>query len=516
MTTKYFSKDFSAGLSVFLVALPLCLGIALASGAPLFAGLLAGIVGGVVVTLFSGSEVSVSGPAAGLTIIVFDNIQRLGGYPHFLVAVILAGAVQFLLGWLKAGRLGSFVPSSVIRGMLVAIGIVIILKQIPHAFGWDADYEGEFEFTQTDHQNTFTEILEALNHLSMGATLITIICLLLIVFWEYQSKKGNRFFTLFPAGLVVVVAGVLLNQAFYLWLPDFYLGESNEHMVRIPQIRNLEDIKGAFNFPALEALSNSQVYIAALTLAIVASIESLLSLEAADKLDPKRRASSSNQELKAQGIGNMLSGLIGGLPVTSVVIRTSVNIYSGSQTRLSSFIHGVLLILAVGAIPGLLNHIPLACLAALLLSVGYKLAKVEVFKKMYKDGFDQFIPFIITVAAIIFTDLLIGIAIGLAVGMLYVLYNSNHSAISVIRDKENVLILFKKDVSFLNKAQLSEVLDSLSRNDMVFIDGTRAQFIDQDIIVLLEEFKEDAGYRGIQVEWKGISRRKHHKKDAVL
>jgi carbonic anhydrase len=324
MSTQHFSKDFSAGLSVFLVALPLCLGIALASGAPLFAGLLAGIVGGIVVTLFSGSEVSVSGPAAGLTIIVFDNIQGLGGFPNFLVAVVLAGALQFLLGTLKAGRLSSFVPSSVIRGMLVAIGLVIILKQIPHAFGWDADFEGEFEFAQTDHQNTFTEILEALNHLSVGATLITAFCLILIILWENQSKKGNNLFTLLPSGLGVVIAGVLLNQAFRLWIPDFYLGESNEHMVRIPQIRDWTDVKSALNFPALSALSNPKVYVAAFTLAIVAGIESLLSLEAADKLDPKRRVSSANRELKAQGIGNMISGLIGGLPITSVVVRTSV------------------------------------------------------------------------------------------------------------------------------------------------------------------------------------------------
>lgn len=516
MSTQHFSKDFSAGLSVFLVALPLCLGIALASGAPLFAGLLAGIVGGIVVTIFSGSEVSVSGPAAGLTIIVFDNIQGLGGFPNFLVAVVLAGALQFLLGMLKAGRLSSFVPSSVIRGMLVAIGLVIILKQIPHAFGWDADFEGEFEFTQSDHQNTFTEILEALTHLSVGATLITAFCLILILFWENQSKKGKQLFTLVPSGLGVVIAGVLLNQAFRLWIPDFYLGESNEHMVRIPQIRDWADVKSAFNFPALSALSNPQVYVAAFTLAIVAGIESLLSLEAADKLDPKRRVSSANRELKAQGIGNMVSGLIGGLPITSVVVRTSVNIYSGSQTRLSSFIHGLFLLLAVAAIPGLLNHIPLACLAALLLSVGYKLAKWEIFKKMYQEGPDQFIPFIITVVAIIFTDLLIGIAIGLIVGMLYVIYTNNRSAISVTRDKENVLVLFKKDVSFLNKGHLKEVLDGLHKNDMVFIDGTRAQFIDHDIFTLIQEFKENAFYRGIQVEFKGISRRKSRNQDAII
>lgn len=518
MSTKYFSKDFSAGVSVFLVALPLCLGIALASGAPLFSGLLAGIVGGIVITLFSGSEVSVSGPAAGLTVIVFDSIQGLGGYSNFLVAVVLAGVVQFLLGWLKAGRLSSFVPSSVINGMLVAIGIVIILKQIPHAFGWDADYEGEFEFIQTDNQNTFTEILEAISHLSVGATIISVSCLLLIIFWEKLNKKEIKFFSLVPAGLGIVTLGILLNQAFRLWFPDWYLGESNNHMVRVPMIRNMDDVKTAFNFPAFDALANPKVYGAALTLAIVASIESLLCLEAADKLDPQRRVTSSNQELKAQGIGNMVSGLIGGLPVTSVVVRTSANISSGSQTRLSSFIHGILLLLAVVAIPEVINHIPLACLAALLLFVGYKLARVEIFKKMFKEGQDQFVPFIITILAIIFTDLLIGIGIGLVVGIGYVIYTNSRSVISVTRENETVLILFKKDVSFLNKSRLVEALDGLKKGDYVFIDGVRAQFIDHDIYTALEDFKLNAHFRDITVEFKGITRRKisYRKSDAIV
>ncbi|WP_428655779.1 SulP family inorganic anion transporter [Runella sp.] len=507
MTLKYLNKDFSAGLAVFLVTLPLCLGIALASGAPLFSGLLAGVVGGMVVTLFSGSEVTISGPAAGLTIIVFDSIQRLGSYPNFLMAVVLAGIIQFLLGWLKAGRLSSFVPSSVISGMLVAIGIVIVLKQIPHALGWDADYEGEFEFSQADHRNTFSEILEALNHPAMGAIIISVICLGLIIWWSYLERRGIQFFKTIPGGVVVVLAGVLLNQAFRLWIPELSLKESS-HMVRVPIIRDWEDAKAAFNFPALEILTNSQVYISALTLAIVGSIESLFSLEAADKLDLQRRISSPNQELKAQGIGNIVSGLIGGLPLTVVTIRTSVNIYSGSKTRLSSFIHGLLMLLAVIAIPRWLNYIPLACLAALLIFVGYRLAKIAVFKKMYQEGLNQFIPFIITVIAIVFTDLLIGLTIGLVVGMAYVVYTNNLSAISVGRDKETVLIWFKKDVSFLNKAHLKEVLASLKSGDYVFVDGVRAHFIDHDIYTTLEEFQEDAPLRGIQVEFKGITRRK--------
>jgi MFS superfamily sulfate permease-like transporter len=517
MTLKHFNKDFSAGISVFFVTLPLCLGIALASGAPLFSGLLAGIVGGVVVTLFSGSEVTISGPAAGLTVIVFDSIQTLGSYPNFLMAVVLAGGIQFALGWLKAGRLSSFVPSGVVSGMLVAIGIVIILKQIPHALGWDADPEGEFEFAQVDQRNTFSEIIQAVLHPNWGAVIISITCLGLIIWWEYFAGKGIRFLKTVSTGLIVVAAGVLLNQAFRLWFPELYLSESS-HLVRVPIIRDWEDAKAAFNFPAWSILSNSQVYLSALTLAIVGSIESLISLEAADKLDTKRRISSPNQELKAQGIGNIVSGLIGGLPLTVVTIRTSVNIYSGSQTRLSSFIHGVLMLLAVVIIPQFLNHIPLACLAALLLSVGYRLARVELFKKMYQEGSDRFVPFIVTVVAIVFTDLLIGLSIGLLVGLLYIIYTNNRSVISVGREKETVLIWFKKDVSFMNKAHLKEVLAALQPGDYVFIDGLRAHFIDHDIYTTLEEFQADAPLRGIQVEFKGITRRKilNRKSNAIL
>ena len=518
MTFKYFNKDLSAGFSVFLVALPLCLGVALASGAPLFSGLLAGIVGGIVVSLLSGSEIAITGPAAGLIIIIFDAIQGLGSYADFLMAVVLAGLIQFLLGWLKAGRLSGFVPSSVISGMLVAIGIVVILKQIPHALGWDADPEGEFEFTQTDQRNTFTEIIEAVSHPNTGAIVISIVCLLLIIWWEKQADKGVKLFKTIPAALVVVLLGVTINQAFRWLLPALYLGESNDHMVRVPMIRDMEDIKAAFHFPALGALGNPNVYLTAFTLAIVASIESLFGLEAADKLDKQRRISSPNQELKAQGIGNFISGLIGGLPLTLVVVRTSVNVYSNSQTRLSAFTQGVLLLLAVAVFPNALNHIPLACLAALLISVGYRLAKVDVFKKMYNEGLDQFVPFIITVLAIIFTDLLIGLAIGLTAGMLYIIYTNNQSAISVGRDKETVLIWFKKDVSFLNKAHLKEVLAALRPGDYVFVDGLRAHFIDHDIYTTLEEFQADAPLRGIKVEFKGITRRKilNRKSNAVL
>ena len=518
MTSKDVSKDFLAGFSVFLVALPLCLGIALASGAPLFSGLVAGVIGGVVVSRLSGSEIAISGPAAGLVVVVYDAIQGLGDYSHFLAAVVLAGVIQWLFGWLKAGRLSGFVPSSVINGMLVAIGVVIVLKQIPHALGWDADYEGEFEFLQNDHRNTFTELLQAILHPNQGAIIISVLCLVLILWWEKRANQGVKFFNMVPASLVVVLVGVLINQIFRLFLPQFYLGESNDHMVRMPIVHDLATWKSKLHFPAWTALTKPSVYLTAFALAIIASLESMFGLEAADKLDAKRRISSPNQELKAQGIGNILSGLMGGLPLTIVVVRTSLNVYSGGQTRLSAFIQGTLLLLAILLFPELLNHIPLASLAALLIVVGYKLAKVETFRKMYLEGQDQFVPFIVTVVAIVFTDLLIGMALGLLVGIGYVMYTNNQSAMSVVRDKETVLIWFRKDISFLNKARLKEVLASLQAGDYVFIDGARAHFIDHDIYTTLKEFRKDAPLRGIQVDFKGITRRKitKQKSDASL
>ncbi len=508
MTLKYATKDFSAGFSVFLVALPLCLGIALASGAPLFSGLVAGVIGGMIVSLLSGSEIAISGPAAGLVMIVFDATHGIGDYSQFLLAVVLAGGLQWFLGWLKAGRLSGFVPSSVINGMLVAIGIVIMLKQIPHALGWDADYEGEFEFFQNDHRNTFTELIQAVLHPNWGAVVISGLCLVLIFWWDKQAEKGNKVFNTIPTALVVVLMGVVINQVFREWVPSLYLGESNDHMVRMPLLRTWEDVRSELHFPSLTGFTNPKVYITAVALAIVASLESLFGLEAADKLDKQRRISSPNQELKAQGVGNILSGILGGLPITVVVVRTSLNVYSDSQTRLSAFIQGALLLLAIVLFPELLNHIPLASLAALLLLVGYKLAKVEVFRKMYLEGQDQFIPFLVTVVAIILTDLLVGMIVGLIVGIVYVMYTNNQSAMSVVRDKETVLIWFRKDISFLNKARLKEVLASLQAGDYVFIDGARAHFIDHDIYTTLKEFRKDAPLRGIQVDFKGITRRK--------
>lgn len=513
----YLSQDLPAGLSVFLVALPLCLGIALASGAPLFSGLVAGMIGGIVVGLLSGSEISVSGPAAGLAVIVADAITKIGSYEAFLVAVVLAGIMQFLLGLIKAGRFSSFFPDSVIKGMLVAIGIVIILKQIPHALGRDKDYEGEFEFQQlADGENTISEIYRAIETASPGAVVISLISLVFLISWERIAGRSTRaFFKNFPAALVVVIIGVALNEFFRVAVPDWYLGDTaHQHMVQIPTIAPGKSVSSIFNSPDFSILRDPRVYGIAATIALVASLETLLNLEASDRLDSARRVSSTNQELVAQGVGNMLSGLIGGLPVTSVVVRTSANAYAGAKTRMSAVLHGVYLLIAVFVGGALLNLIPLSCLAAVLIMVGYKLAKPSIFKKTYQDGWSQFVPFIVTVVGIVFTDLLIGIALGSVVGIIYVLYTNFQSTFRVDRQGRQVTIEFEKDLYFLSKPQLKEALGSLQPGDEVVVDGTKAPFIDHDIFNMLHDYREIAKVQGIDYQLRNVvlSHRKRKRK----
>jgi MFS superfamily sulfate permease-like transporter len=503
-----FRFDASAGLSVFLVALPLCLGIALASDAPLFSGLVAGIIGGIIVGFLSGSEVSVSGPAAGLAVIVADAIATLGSYETFLVAVVIAGIFQIGLGVLKAGRFSSFFPDSVIKGLLAAIGIVIILKQIPHALGRDNDFEGEFEFQQlADGENTISEIYRAIVTASPGAVIISAIAFAILIFWERAAKRGNGgFFKTVPGALVVVLLGVGLNQLFRLYFPALYLGDTAEqHLVQIPTLKPGESLSSIFDFPNFSMLTNPQVYITGATIAVVASLETLLNLEAADRLDPQKRVSNTNVELRAQGISNILSGLLGGLPVTSVVVRTSANVYAGSRTRVSAILHGLLLLLSVALLGPVLNQIPLACLAAVLIMVGYKLASPKVFKSVFKDGISQAIPFLVTVLGIVFTDLLIGIIIGTVVGLLFVLYTNYQSTFRVIRDGNKVLIKFQRDMYFLAKMPLKETLKSLQPGDQVLIDGKNAPFIDHDIYNILHEFKETAERQGMYYELRNVA-----------
>jgi MFS superfamily sulfate permease-like transporter len=496
--------DLPAGLVVFLVALPLCLGIALASGAPLFSGIIAGAVGGIIISVLSGSEVSVSGPAAGLAVIVATAIQNLGSFRIFLLAVSVAGVIQLLLGVLRAGGIGNYVPNAVIKGMLAAIGIVIILKQIPHALGRDTNYEGNFDFffEREGKGNTLTDIVEAVYSANGEAVIITVISMLILILWERPFLQKYKFFKLVPGALIVVVLGIIINETFKAFFGDFHLRAADGHLVSLPVASSIGDFFQQFTTPDWSAIRNPKVYSTALTLAIVGSIETLLSIEASDKLDPFRRISSTNRELLAQGTGNVISGLIGGLPITSVIVRSSANVYAGARSRISALAHGVLLFGCVLLIPGLLNRIPLASLACVLFMVGYKLTKVELYQKMLKAGLDQFLPFIVTVIAIVFTDLLLGVAIGIVFGVIFVIRTNHHSAFTLVSQDNAYLLRFNKDASFVNKTELKNKLSSLPSGSSIIIDGTKAVFIDNDIYDVIADFKESAPFRNITLEMK--------------
>ncbi|MFN3562074.1 MAG: SulP family inorganic anion transporter [Chloroherpetonaceae bacterium] len=498
--------DLPASLVVFLVALPLCLGIALASGAPLFSGIIAGIIGGIVIGILSGSEISVSGPAAGLAVIVATSIEKLGSFEVFLLAVVLSGVLQIILGFLRAGIIGNYFPSSVITGMLTAIGIVIILKQIPHAIGWDKDYEGNFSFFEED-SNTFFTLFNAFGAFQPAAVLITFLSLTTLAFWETPRFKRHRILKLIPAPLLVVLIGILVNELFKLYAPEFALTSKDGHLVTLPDVP-ISELPQHLYTPDFSALFRKDVYIVALTLAIVGSLETLLSIEATDKLDPFKRISDTHRELKAQGIGNFLSGLLGGLPITAVIVRSSANVYAGARTRTSAIVHGLLLLFSVFLIPPALNLIPLSSLACILIMVGYKLSHYGLFVKMYQSGRDVFLPFIVTVLAVVFTDLLIGIAIGSLVGLFFVLRANHHSATILVNDGNMYLLKFNKDMSFVNKAELKEALSHIPDGAHLYIDGTRAMFIDHDIYDIINDFQSSALLRHIRVELKNFHGKK--------
>ena len=479
--------DLASGLVVFLVALPLCLGIALASGAPLFSGIVSGVVGGVVVGFLSNSSLSVSGPAAGLTAIILTAITDLGGFDIFLVAVILAGLIQIGLGFLRAGSFSNYFPTSVIEGMLAAIGIIIILKQIPHAFGHDVDNEGDFFFIEKSGHSTFDTLLESINFIHGGALIIALLSLTILITWE--KVPALKKIKMLPGALVVVVLSIILNELFINSESVLAITTKN-HLVNLP---SFNEIKEGFSLPNFSALTNQKVWIVALTIAAVASIETLLCIEATDKLDPYKRFTDTNRELKAQGVGNIISGFLGGLPMTSVVVRSSANINSGGRTKLATIFHGVLLILFALAIPFLLNKIPLSALAAVLLMVGYKLAKPAVFIHLWKNGFSQFIPFIITVLAVVGIDLLKGVAIGLGVSILFILYQNLKIAYSFkkesLHDGDVITIKLAQEVSFLNKAAIKSTLADLPDNSIVIIDATNTKYIDFDVVEMLKDFR---------------------------
>lgn len=504
--TKYFGanlkQDFPASIVVFLVALPLCLGIAVASGAEPITGLIAGIVGGIVVGALSGSHVSVSGPAAGLTVIVLNAIEDLGSFELLLAATFVAGIMQVILGLVRAGVIGYYFPNSVIKGMLAAIGLILILKQIPHALGQDVVPDGDMNFQQADKQNTFTEILIAIQNMHLGAVLITLVGMLIIVVYDKPFIKNIKGIGLVPGALVAVLSGVGLNQVFANVYPEWHL--TGNHLVNLPVVSSIGDLTKVSGTPDFSMIGTATFWIVSATIAIIASIESLLSIEAADKIDPYKRITPANRELWAQGAGNMVSGLLGGLPVTAVIVRSSANVTAGGRTKMSAIIHAILLLVLVLVIPGFLNLIPLSVLAAVLFMVGYKLTKPSLWKKMFQNGWSQFVPFAVTVLAILFSDLLIGIGIGLVVGIFYVIRSNFKKAISLTERNGNYMIKLQKDVYFMNKANLIEILNSIPAKSTVLINATTAKFIDHDILELLHDFKISALEKDIEVFTEGL------------
>ncbi len=505
--SRSLGRDLIAGSVVFLVAVPLCLGIALASGAPLQAGLISGILGGIVVGALSGSHISVSGPAAGLAAIVLAQINALGSFQAFLLALTIAGALQLGLGLMKAGALAKFIPTNVIKGLLAAIGVLLILKQMPHLLGHDTDFEGDFSFSQTDGRNTFTALQAMLGAFLPGATLVGLVSLGVLIIWEKTPLKK----TLFPGPLAAVLVGtgisLLLSTRGSTWTIEA------THLVAVPVLgQDGYSWSSMIQLPDFSRVADAAVWTAAGTLAIVASIETLLNLEATDKLDPLRRFSPPNRELMAQGVGNVAAGLIGGLPMTSVIVRSSVNANAGARSRVSAIFHGALLLVSVVFLPQWLNYIPLSALAAVLVMTGWKLANPSLFASMWREGKTQFLPFAITVAAIVLTDLLVGVLLGLAVSLLFILWTNLQSGFRVIDEKHVSGLLHRVELgsqsTFLNRARLTDILARFKRGDQVLLDARLADYVDPDILAMIREFSEEtAPARGVQVSLVGFKDR---------
>lgn len=483
-----FPRDMFAGTVVFLVALPLCLGIANASGVEPFAGLLSGIIGGLVVALLSGSHLSVSGPAAGLVVIVVDGIAKLGSFPSFLMAVLLAGAIQFGFGMLKAGRFAAYVPSSVIKGMLAAIGLLLIIKQVPLAAA----------FANGGASAAAGTIDTPFGAMSLAACAVAILSIAILASWETKAMRRFALVRFVPAPLAVVVLGIGVTLLLDFTAPG--LAPPAEHRVSLPSLASFDALDKAFGWPELTHLMNPDVWRLAVTIAIVASLETLLSLEAVEQIDPKKRVAQPDRELKAQGIGNMVAGAIGALPITSVIVRSSANLHAGAQSRWSAVVHGVLLLVSVFALTAVINLIPLACLAAILIFTGVKLAKPSMFAAVAKQGFARFAPFIVTIAGVLLTDLLIGIVLGIVCSVALAVHAHMQRPITMARHDDHFLLSFRKDVSFLAKVGLKDHLKSVPDHATVVVDGSRADFIDPDVRELIDEFVRDAPARGIHVE----------------
>jgi MFS superfamily sulfate permease-like transporter len=503
---KYLKNDLPASIVVFFVALPLCLGIALASGAPLFSGLIAGIIGGIVVGSISGSNIGVSGPAAGLAAIVLVAITSLG-YENFLVAVVIGGVIQLLFGVLRLGIIGYFFPSSVIKGMLTGIGIIIILKQIRFFFGMDENVEGNIDFLKVEWNNLLSGLLNDINallsgNISTGATIIGVVSICILLLWSNVLSKKGKIFQLVQGPLVAVVVGIL----FYMFTKDGAMGLADSQLVSVPIPDSLDSFKGQFSFPNFSVIGKPEIWITGFTIALVASLETLLCVEATDKLDPHKNVTPTNRELFAQGTGNIVSGLIGGLPITQVIVRSSANIQSGGRTKMSAIIHGFFLLISVIVIPKLLNMIPLSVLAAVLFIVGFKLAKPSTFKKMFSLGWKQWVPFMATVLPMVITgDLLLGIGLGLAVGIAVILIKSFQNSHFLHKEGEEVddgkiKMTLAEEVTFFNKGAILKELDSIPPNSFLELDVTKTRYLDHDIIEILEDFAFKANERNIDIK----------------
>ncbi len=497
-------QDLPASVVVFFVAVPLCLGIALASGAPLFSGIISGIIGGIIVAALSNSSLGVSGPAAGLAVIVFNSISSLGAFEVFLMAVVLAGVLQIIMGALKGGLIGYYFPSSVIKGMLTGIGIIIFLKQIPHALGYDADYEGDLAFNQVDGENTFSELINMLDYISPGAVIVSLISLTVLLTWEVYLSKKHKIFKLIQGPFVVVALGIAYQKITEIYFPGLTLQPL--HLVSVPVADSFSSFTNQFTLPDFSAIANSKVWIVAFTIAVVASLETLLSVEATDKLDPNKGVTNTNRELFAQGAGNIISGLIGGLPITQVIVRSSANIQSGGRTKASAILHGLLLLICVALIPFVLNMIPLAVLACILFVVGFKLAKPSLFKQMYKLGWAQFAPFLVTILGIVFTDLLKGIGIGMFVSLIFLLRNSYKNShffnkeVNEQKGERKVKLTLAEEVTFMNKGSILKSLNRVQEGTDLTIDMSKSISIDYDVLEIIDNYKNTSEGKGIKVK----------------
>jgi MFS superfamily sulfate permease-like transporter len=501
MNSKKLFADFKSSIVVFLVALPLCLGIALACGFPLFSGIIAGLVGGIIVASISDSRYSVSGPAAGLTAIVLSSVSQLGSIQVFLAAVVFAGILQILLGIFKAGGIGNFIPSAVIKGMLAGIGMILIIKQFPHFVGYDADPEGDMYFDQPDGHNSFTDLYYMLNYITPGSVVIGCISFLVLLITDRPFYKKDRFLSMVPGPLLVVVFGILLNVSFRSY-PFLLIGE--DHLVSLPVINSADDLKANLLFPDFGLMGQPMFWTVVFTVGIVASLETLLSIEAIEKLDPEKHPVNSNRELIAQGIGNIGSALVGGLPVTSVIVRSSANIHAGARSKFSAIFHAMLLLVCVLLFPKVLGLIPNSSLAVILIMTGYKLTKVSLFKEQFRGGWDQFLPFVVTIAVMLTTDLLKGVAAGILLAVFFIIRSNIKSSFEIIEEiidhQTNYLIKLPQHITFFNKGFMINFLEQVKKNSRVIIDGSITKSVDKDVKEVLADFIENSKQKNIQVQ----------------